>query len=697
MRNLKNSDLKAQYIQRKTLYASVSAAIVDTWAFLFVIMTAQGIFVDTISLFFTLPEMGDNPPPETIRAAIGWLFIFITISYFLNVCLIMSPWKATLGMKVDGIFLEGIEGNRPSLIQTLKFFLLSPVYMPLLAITIYIWCTPLPPALYSSTTAFILYISGTAILTAIYTLAFGSVQNARHRLTGLTTRLTPKYRTKLEKKAGKKEKSLQRWLTPLTYFDKGILAVYLAVFLYFPAMLAFNHLIPASFNNSIYKPYEINWGNDNAFFALNGLGAPANISNAYQFGKSHAYKDFELMERLKKDAKIPHLFDMPPGTDFQEFAFDQPALEFNSLKNTRGKNINFNCLFDMDEQGPSLECSTPDDVQKAITANAILWKRFNTITNYNNYSSPPPIPDDINLNEYLALPARNGHLIFNDYIFDKEPLRGEFLIELAQLKAAHIVLMQRNEGSESAFKEWNRFMNLYRNMTESRTTIELKAIFMIVFGIHRNALETLLYKDPEIAQNHFDEIKSTLNPQGIKTFRGESLLLDNQTSFEPALIHETGPSNSIQNKIFDCTTKIQKLETFSAKELFQIDPEKICPALQSNNPWAFGTAWLSAGNPMINAVWGLMYNHNLMGAMFFQNMIASDAQSRMIILGAEILNKNIPKDQIETFVKNAPRELQNPIEETPFHWNAQNSYLWFDPPGDRISKRTMHLNLKNAD
>lgn len=133
----KNTDpLKTKYFKRQMTRASLRAALVDTLVVYFVISTVIGIVIDIISIFIDLPTVGDNPSEIAKLNILRWLFTSAAAIYFANVCLLMSPWKATLGMKADDVYLETADGKRPSLTQTLKFFLLSPVYIPLVCVTI---------------------------------------------------------------------------------------------------------------------------------------------------------------------------------------------------------------------------------------------------------------------------------------------------------------------------------------------------------------------------------------------------------------------------------------------------------------------------------------------------------------------------------------------------------------------------------
>lgn len=694
MTDQNTNPIKARYFKRQMARASESAALFDTLIVYFVISTVIGIVIDVISIFIDVPTMGDNPSEIAKLNAIRWLFTSAAVIYFVNVCLLMSPWKATIGMKIDGIYLETSDGSRPSLIQTLKFFFLSPVYMPLVYITAYLWCVNILLDFYTSVTAGIFYFSGTAILITLYTLIFGNVLNARQKLTGLTTKFTNKRAEKLDKKFVRKEQFLRRWLTPLTYIDRGILTIYLAAFLFFPILLALNYVIRPSFDYSLYKPYEIDWGNDNAFFALNGLTAPENIRNSYEYGKSLAYKDFKTLEFLKKEAKIPYNFPAPSAKNFQQYEFDKSALMFKRLKGTGDIEKNFECMFDLNEAGPTQECATSADIETAINKNNILWERFNKLPDYKKFSTPPQKPDFLDLDKYMTLPHGKGHFITGDVLFETFPFDNDSLVDLATLKAAQISLMQQQGKSEAALKEWLKFMKLYNQMIESRTTTIRKGIFMIVHGVHGRALETLLYNDPQLAQNHFDEIMTAIKPKGLNMFNASLLLSDNHMSYEPAFLYETGSSTGIQNKIYKCMPKAQRLTDLTAKEFSKINLEKICPDIQVTDPWSLTSPTLKTpGNPIKNGIWGIMYGSNLSGASLIGNMHIADAKMRMMVLGTQILSQNIPADKIEEFVRSTSPELQNPITELSFGWNENSTYIWFDTPDKNMKKQIFRLNI----
>ena len=102
----------------------------------------------------------------------------------------------------------------------------------------------------------------------------------------------------------------------------------------------------------------------------------------------------------------------------------------------------------------------------------------------------------------------------------------------------------------------------------------------------------------------------------------------------------------------------------------------------------------TSGNPIKNLIWGLLYRGELKAINLLDNMHIQDAENRMMLLGAEILRQNISADGIKDFVRKAPSELQNPIDETPFQWNSQGAYLWLDPPVKNIAQRKFHINTK---
>ena len=687
------NNLRDHYFRYKLVRAAACAAFFDTILILFI----PGIVLDAIdwiSQHLLSASLFDDDSPD-VTAAIRATFLIYGAIYFTNTLMILSPWRATVGMKTEGMYLESYNGQHPSFMQAVRLFLFSPLLLPFVCVTVYVWVMQETLNGFHLIMAIPLMWGMQAVLIMIYTLIFGGVLEAREKLAGLKTKFSLDHLEKLNKKFTSKESSIKRQLALHAGFTRSLVAIFLAVMLYLPALWAADFLRKPTFDYSMYAPYKVNWGADNAYFALIGLSAPDEVLNSYEFGKSRAYRDFMRMEQIKQRGKIPHRFDVPYADSFEIFDLGQPGLVFQPLKSTRGEEKDFGCIFDMGISGPSQECASTEDVQAAIETNIRLWRRFDALPSYDDFSVPPEATWIVPLDEYFSKDI-SLDVIFASGQEEYHVIDHTTLVWLGQLKAAQIVLMQQEGHSEAALQEWAKFMNLYRQMAGSRTGIFNRASAMILIGEYSELLETLLYRDPDLAVRHFDRIDHTLNPQGLKMYRGSSLLADSFSALEPLLLSETGRATGVQNIIHACIEEQAQLAALSAREFFKTDAAaSLCPALNSRDmsDLMFDLVFRTTGNGFYNLLWSLMYSSEIKAVTLIDNMHIQDAELRMASLGALIIHQKVAADQVSQFIQDVPAALQNPIEEAPFHWDEQGSYLWFDPPKEGMARVKFHLSL----
>lgn len=692
MNDKKNDPIGSIYIKRRLAYASILAVLADV-----LIVIAISAFAVLVSS--SINSNGNSASFSEEARYITWLIRdalgYAVIAYLANVLFLMSPWKATLGMKLSGLLVEDHEGHSPNIFRALALLFLSPVFLPFIILNFYSWSAPAPLNIYTYLSALVLIMAFQALVIIFYTVFAGGVIEARQKILGLVTKFSPHKLVKLEAKVALKRDSLLRWLPRLRIIEKAVAIIILGAFLYAPFMLIADRLGSFVVSDGLYTPYEVNWGGDNAYFALVGLTAPSDVSNAYEFGRSLAYRDFMQMESIKKKVGITPLFNAPEKSSFEDYTYDKEKLEFQWLDKANRVRMSFDCITEINYRGSFEKCYGPNDVSSLIDKNKQLWERFNTIPNYKNFSVPPEAFSKLKLNEYLARGAGRGDLLDTSlWRFHGED-GGGTLIELAQLKIAQIILLQKSGNSEAAFQEWSRFMLLYGKMIESKTNVDNKAISIILFGMHAAALETLLYYDPSYVQDHLNEIKNILSITSIEKYRASSLLADNYIAIEPLLLYEVGDNQNIQNEIYKCLDEQAKLASVSGKEFFEeVDNLPLCASFSASGlpDILFDTDSKTPRNLWGNLVWGLIFAGELKGAEIVKNMHIQVAKIRMALLGIEILNKKVPLDQIELFIKNAPPELQNPIEQSSFRWDKEGSYLWFEMPGEKDNLVKFHLN-----
>jgi hypothetical protein len=64
----------------------------------------------------------------------------------------------------------------------------------------------------------------------------------------------------------------------------------------------------------------------------------------------------------------------------------------------------------------------------------------------------------------------------------------------------------------------------------------------------------------------------------------------------------------------------------------------------------------------------------------------------MALLATEIIKQDVRPENIPVFISTVRADLQNPVTQNPFEWDAQNKALFYIRPGSD-TKVEFHLNL----
>ncbi len=672
--------LKKNYVGQKLRAASYSAAWINY-------LLASFIFAIADAFVFSHPDYTKNIPfehqgydaatyqdiMETTQDFHNFIIIW-AVMLAINVLLILSPLRGTLGMRALGVQVKRQDNKPPTIPQAVGIIFLSPFTLSQNLYFLFILSQGHDPNVYTGGNAMIVLIFGTyALQYAVYAFKFGNILSALQSLTGLETIFRPQKQAKLEKKFDKKGarslKFTEKWLKTRKTLSEVSATFLIILALYMSSLVIADLFKKPVFEERLYAPYALNWGQNNGFFALEGLTAPANETDFYAVGRATTYQFFVKNEQLKKIGNIPYAFDIPPKEGFVPVDTDYQPLEFKSLWPEKDKK-DFSCLYLMDFDLKPDTCASFKDVESTIGSNKILWERFNKLPSYTEFQRPP-----------IGISGK---------------MKGQSFIELARVKAAQIILMQQKGQSKEALEEWARFMQFYRRATEAKTGLLEKAIYMIVFGFHQKTLEKLVYNDPQLAVDYFDLITTTLNPQGVTMFHGQTMITDDLAGLDPFMpSFRAGPAPGVRNKYYNCFLMMDKLTELPPKQFFfGATNHNPCPDINGNPSRTMFEMWfMTTGNPITNTIYGLLYPGLLKGQELIGNMHVTDTHMRMTLLGAKILHDKIPLDHIADFVQHAPVELQNPITESPFDWDAKGKYLYFIQPSTPDYQIKFRLNI----
>lgn len=375
-----------------------------------------------------------------------------------------------------------------------------------------------------------------------------------------------------------------------------------------------------------------------------------------------AYENFKIFEVMKQHSGIDekYLYKAP---DFEGLpvALDKE----HELKINIDEWKNLACLYDLDAQKDN-RCATFSDWKNYVKQNKIMWNRYNRAPDLGNVYVTPP--------QFLGGKIRD-------------------LMQLAQLKAVHIIYLAENGREREAMQEWLKYMNLYTAMAGNRETLAFKAVLMINIGVQLAVLEKLLNIVPTLASAYQQDILQALkNDEPI--FRDPYIMADDWELIEPFSYGTMGNANAVQNDFFKC---VEGFKALAEKPLdaYPYTDENIvlCPLHEHRNmlEMAFLYPVITPGNYIVNTIYSFLFRSVLKGHELIGYMKITQVRFRQAGLAATILSQNIATSEIAGFVKTAPAALQNPITNEPFEWDEKGQFLSFERPDTR-RKYSFHIN-----
>jgi hypothetical protein len=601
---------------------------------------------DEIGLQQTYASMCEGRYSARI-SAMAWIGFSLLRVFFL-----VSKWEAGPILKSSGLKIEKQNGESVTLGFAARYALLE--WLPFHMLSLYILIFGMPINLYGAGKAVTLALAAQLIWLAPVIF--------KYRGNNISEFLTKGRVVFDSKKMAKVEKIYQgKWRMKFwnaEFYLENIIYVLVAAFFVFTALQVLRpQSINPDYEHVLYADQEPVWEN-NVYFTIEGLTAPADIKDVYAYGRAKALQNFQDYETLKKLAHLPYVYeipanlgDLPPIREAQELKFDSKGWK------------DLSCLFSL-SPAKDAECATKQDFQSYIRANKIIWDRFNALPAYSVYRIPP---------QQLG----GAHINY---------------ISLGRLKAAQIIELAENGDSERAFLEWDKYWKLYRSMAGAHGTIVFKAIIAITLKDHLKAFEKLLYLHPDLAKNHA-EIAEALTPIGNALFRTNHMLADDVSLLEPTFLGFLGNINAVRNDLYDCILSFEKRAQLPVDEYPFGERPKLCRLSDRDlTESMFIYPFTRPGYFMSNMVESLLIGGTLKGEDLIGSMKLQDVYLRMTLLATEILGQDIAADNVPAFIASVPAELQNPLTQKPFEWDAQKKVLFFIKPGSN-AKTEFRLNL----
>ena len=572
----------------------------------------------------------------------------LAVSWFLFMPLLVlcfAFWASSPGLRAAGVTVKRADGGRLGFAGAACYVLMR--YLPTHIFCLYIFWHVLHLSLdFNRATSGVIL---TAAAQIFWTLPF-FLPKLRGHIADLLARtraeLSPQKREKLERI---RKSRLGRVLRPVRVMIET--GSFLAIFLFFSVLSVQILRAPATdpeFNAALYQNQTALW-EDNAYFLLAGLASPPDAGDAYAHGRYQTWLGAVFYQRLRDHIGIGTEYDVPPAVERpHDYAVPTRANRLELYGDTSGLYC-FNRFFRMGEAERQI-CIRNADLHGMIWDNYILWGRFEKLPEYRNFSVPPELTG-------ARFPRNTAQ-------------------RLARMKAAHLVYIAAQGQTENAVEEWIRYMLLYRNMLESRGSVQDKSSYMIMAQIHFTAFEEIVYYAPEAVVARYDDIAELLLlDRDRPPLHADRLLADDWALTEPLLLSTPGANGTVRNKMYECLKPGLVLGRTPADIL----PERYraCSLRELTTRELIERAVLDPGNLFINSLHYLLYNGVLRGEEMILGIHTLAARWRMAVLGVAMLKDGVTPENASEYIAAAPEELKNPFTLKPFDWNEQTRSLYF--------------------
>ncbi len=596
-----------------------------------------------------------NSPLEDITQTIcamegqihSWAYTFLA----LTILRVLFLFKAKNGLIMKYLGLTLVKANK-QISNGLQYALYGIIeWLPTLVGATYILAGNAPTTI-SSTSAHTTMIIGAQLIWLAPVLFRINGKNMPELLTGITVQASERYQNTIEQ-------GVPRRAAPI--LCTVIYGLFTGFFiLSFIQILRIPPLNPA-YQDTIYGGYTPTW-EGNIYFAMEGLSAPENTPDFYQYGLKKAYDNAKLYEEMKEKGGIDarYLYSLPLSTNSVSL---EPEQEINLIsKNWK----NLSCLYEVAPETPE-NCASFSDLHNYIAQSRLIWDRYNKVPTLGNaYVTPPQL---------LGSKFRN-------------------LIQLAELKASDIIDKATQGQTALAMQQWLAYMSLYRSMANDRETMVFKAVLSVSINIHMHSLQKLLSIAPDLSAQYKQELLEALRSD-VPIFRDQHMMADDWGLIEPALLSAVGNANAARNDFFECLQGFEALGKIPHNKYPYSSAHalKLCPLHEDKTMFEMVVVYpfSTSGNFITNTIYrlifgGLLKGHDLIETMKIQHVKFRQAELAITMIASGIKTQA----DVEAALKNAPTELKNPINEQPFLWDAEAHAIFFEHP---ISKRKFRFHL----
>lgn len=594
--------------------------------------------------------------------AVGAKILLCVILSYISLCaaLIASPLKSTPILYFSGIYFLGQDGQRPSLLEGIRLMLFSryflPVYMGLLYAFLHDFTLNVNE-LWSINILVITLFSALQLFERVYKPEL----TCDERVSGLRFHFTEKKHVSIDKQLKRYHKKFYDPYDGAFFFISRLIIFEILLFLvmsYFTFNVLREGSAPVDYAEIVYERDAPDWEN-NAYFALAGLDAPKEIYDHYEYGREKVIFHAARYAEFLKKVTIPYTHAVPHIS----YSLFQPDKEEQKLSFDKDNFENIDCFYDLEIQASNSSCPSIETTRDVMNKNKLVWNRFKTILNYQNFTIP-----DHYLNEAFDL---------------------SLFSNLVRLNAAYILYLQSQNEPERAMQEWLRYTKLYLQMASTRTNLVNKAFFLVALNIQMKALEAFLYHDPDLAQRHGDEIQDLLNIKALDYFQMDSLMADDWRLIEPQTWTLSGGSN-YRNEIYRCFEENKRIAHLPPSEILKAD--KFCKTGLNEDE-----LWLSlqqSGIFFTNLTYNFLRHGLDKGVSLVKNAQYKIVEFRVISAAIELIRNKVPSGAAQGYLNALPENLQDPFNNQPFMWDAENQEIYYTTLKGTDDERTFRFKVE---
>ena len=260
---------------------------------------------------------------------------------------------------------------------------------------------------------------------------------------------------------------------------------------------------------------------------------------------------------------------------------------------------------------------------------------------------------------------------------------GQTLLNVNKLLVADIRLDIDTRNDEVAYQKWKANTVFINHVLKQETTTIEKAIFLVIDGSNLASIEYLLLKQPQIMTTHKEELRSLLQPIGLKKYNLEGMLKAEYYFLEDHLFKKVRTEqnihvNYLRNRIYrvhaDFLIEAKKSPFDSKESQRELHQRYYFGRYQFWNFDLLDPQHSLISNMIIN---GFLHIFNLVSSMQSKSALV-----KLLNLQINIHQQKIADADIQAFLNNAGSEYFNPFTNKPMHWDIEKRALVCDTPSN---------------